>query len=81
MSVKVYTTDTCVFCHAETAWLDELGVKYEEIDIHDDAAPKGVAAVPTTEIDGELIVGFDRIAIKRALKKAGLYERKRRGNR
>ena len=79
MSVKVYTTDTCVFCHAETAWLDELGVKYEEIDIRDSGLD--IAAVPTTEIDGELIVGFNRPAIKRALKKAGLYERKRRGDR
>ncbi len=79
MSVKVYTSETCVFCHAETAWLDELGVKYEEIDVHD--APEGIAAVPVTDIDGELIVGFNRPAIKRALKKAGLYERKRRGDR
>lgn len=80
MSVKVYTSETCVFCHAETAWLDELGVEYEEIDIHD-SAPEGVAAVPTTDINGELIIGFNRPAIKRALKKAGLYERKRRGDR
>ena len=79
MSVKVYTSETCVFCHAETAWLDELGVKYEEIDVHD--APEGIAAVPVTDINGELIVGFNRPAIKRALKKAGLYERKRRGDR
>lgn len=79
MSVKVYTSETCVFCHAETAWLDELGVEYEEIDIHDNDL--GITAVPTTDINGELIIGFNRPAIKRALKKAGLYERRRRGNR
>lgn len=73
MSVKVYTTETCVFCHAETAWLDELGVEYEEIGIRDSGLD--IAAVPTTEIDGELIVGFNRPAIKRALKKAGLYKK------
>ncbi|MBQ3306257.1 glutaredoxin family protein [Candidatus Saccharibacteria bacterium] len=70
--VKVYTTETCVFCHLEMEWLDELGVDYEEVD----ARGTHFAAVPVTEIDGEIIEGFNRPALKRALKKAGLYAKK-----
>ena len=49
-------------------WLDEMGVEYEEMDA---TKEPGIAAVPVTEINGERIVGFDRPAIKKALKKLG----------
>lgn len=63
--IKVYTTATCAYCHALMDWLDEMGVEYEEVDAtkFDD-----IAAVPVTEINGTRIVGFDRPAIKRALR-------------
>ncbi|MBR2803357.1 glutaredoxin family protein [Candidatus Saccharibacteria bacterium] len=64
--IKVYTTPTCAYCHALMNWLDELGVQYEELDA---TREPGISAVPVTEINGERIVGFDRPAIKRALKK------------
>lgn len=63
--IKVYTTPTCIYCHALMDWLDEMGVEYEEIDA---SSVEGIAAVPVTEINGERIVGFDRPAIKKALK-------------
>ena len=63
--IKVYTTPTCIYCHALMEWLDELGVKYEEINA---TKMKDIATVPVTEINGERIVGFDRPAIKKALK-------------
>ncbi len=50
-------------------WLDELGVKYKEIDASKD---ESIAAVPVTVIGDERIVGFDRPAVKKALKKQGL---------
>lgn len=63
--IKIYTTPTCAYCHALMDWLDGMGVKYKEVDAtkHSD-----ISAVPVTEIDGERIVGFDRPAIKKALK-------------
>ena len=67
--VKVYTTPTCAYCHALMDWLDEKGVKYVEKDA---TKEDNISAVPVTEIDGERIVGFDRPAIKKALKKAGI---------
>lgn len=63
--IKIYTTPTCIYCHALMEWLDELGVEYEELDAtkYDD-----IATVPVTEIGDERIIGFDRPAIKKALK-------------
>ncbi len=64
--IKVYTTPTCIYCHALMDWLDELGVEYEEVDAR---KVEGIATVPVTEINGERIVGFDRPAIKKALRR------------
>lgn len=47
------------------AWLDEQGVKYKEVSAKEDPS---ISVVPVTEINGERIVGFDRPAIKKALK-------------
>lgn len=63
--IKIYTTPTCVYCHALMNWLDEKGIEYEEIDASE---MDDIAVVPVTVINGEKIVGFDRPAIKRALK-------------
>ena len=63
--IRVYTTPTCAYCHALMNWLDEMGVEYEEMDA---TKEPGIAAVPVMEINGERIVGFDRPAIKKALK-------------
>lgn len=64
--IKIYTTPTCAYCHALMDWLDGLGVSYKEVDA---TKYKDITSVPVTEINGERIVGFDRPAIKRALKK------------
>lgn len=63
--IKVYTTQVCPYCHALMDWLDQQGVEYEEVDA---ANMPGIQAVPVTEINGERIVGFDRPALKKALK-------------
>lgn len=64
--IKVYTTKTCVYCHALMDWLEQQGIKYQEIDA---TTIPGISAVPVTEINGERIIGFDRPAIKHALAK------------
>ena len=64
--IKVYTTPTCAYCHALMDWLDSKGVEYQEVDAT--RIPE-IKAVPVTEINGERIEGFDRPAIKKALKK------------
>ena len=64
-TIKVYTTPTCAYCHALMDWLDGMGVEYEECDA---STRDDIAAVPVTIIGDQKIVGFDRPAIKRALK-------------
>lgn len=63
--IKVYTTPTCAYCHALMDWLDEKGVQYEEVDA---TLYPEITSVPVTEIGDERIVGFDRPAIRRALR-------------
>lgn len=62
--IKVYTTKTCIYCHALMDWLEQQGIEYQEIDA---TTMPDITAVPVTEINGERIIGFDRPAIKRAL--------------
>lgn len=64
-TIKVYTTETCPYCHAVMDWLDEQGVEYEEVRV---TPEMNIDAVPVTEINGERIIGFDRPALKRALR-------------
>lgn len=63
--ITIYTTPTCIYCHALMEWLDEMGVEYVEKDA---LREPGITSVPVTEINGERIIGFDRPAIKRAIK-------------
>ena len=74
--IKVFTTPTCVYCHALMDWLDEKNIKYEEIDAatSDEAIDLGITSVPVTivtDADGKeiaKIIGFDRPALKKAIK-------------
>lgn len=69
--VKVYTTPTCIYCHALMDWLDSKSIAYAEMDA---TKEKDIDTVPVTVIGEERIVGFDRPAIKKALKDAGLWK-------
>lgn len=71
MVVKVYSTSWCPYCHVLMDWLDELGVKYEEIDAE---SMTDIQSVPMTEIGDIKIIGLDRPAIKKALKAEGLLK-------
>ncbi|MBR1802236.1 glutaredoxin family protein [Candidatus Saccharibacteria bacterium] len=69
--IKVYSSDSCVYCDALMNWFDEEGIKYE---YHHASEDPSIRSVPVTRIDlsdGSVaeIVGFDRPAIKKALKK------------
>lgn len=77
--VKVYSATWCAFCHAAKQYLDQKGVQYTDLDVESDPA-NGVAAVeksgqrgiPVLDIDGDIIIGFDRPRIDSALKAHGL---------
>ncbi len=73
--VKIYTTPTCTYCHLAKEFFKENKVKYEVVDVTKDQKfvdelmrKSGQLGVPVIEVDSEIIVGFDREALKRALK-------------
>lgn len=72
--ITVYTTPTCGFCHAVKDYFKDKDVKFEEKDLtKDEAAGKwvientGQMAVPVIDMDGTVIVGFDRPKIDAVL--------------
>ncbi len=73
--VKVYSTPTCPYCDMAKKFLKENKVDFENIDVSRDekAAEEmvdksGQMGVPVIDIDGQIIVGFDKEAMKKALK-------------
>ena len=73
--VKVYTTSTCPWCVKTKEFLKANNVKYQEINVSADEKARnqmfeksGQFGVPVTEISGTIIVGYDKEAIKKALK-------------
>ncbi len=73
-SVTVYSAPTCPYCKMAKSYLDENKVKYKDVDVSTDrqaaeemVEKSGQMGVPVLDIDGTLIVGFDKEAIKNAL--------------
>jgi glutaredoxin-like YruB-family protein len=73
-NVTIYTATWCGFCHAAKDYFDKKGVKYDDRDVEHD--PKymmeavnksGQRGIPVIDIDGKIIIGFDRPAIDAAL--------------
>ena len=74
--VIVYSTSWCAFCNTEKQWLDKLGVEYESKNIEEDQDANkellekvngNFQGVPVTDINGTLILGFDRPRLEEAL--------------
>lgn len=72
--VKVYSTPTCPWCYAAKDFLKQNNIAFEDVDVsaNQDAAKEmieksGQMGVPVIEIDGKMIIGFDKQAIKQAL--------------
>ena len=80
-SVIVYSATWCAFCHAAKDYFDKIGVKYEDRDIESDQTfmqesvdKSGQMGIPVIDIDGEIIVGFDRPRIDAVLKAKQITE-------
>jgi glutaredoxin 3 len=73
-NVTIYSATWCAFCHAAKNYLDSKGVKYTDKDIEQDPAnakavvdKSGQMGIPVLDINGQIIVGFDRPKIDAAL--------------
>lgn len=72
--VKVYSTPTCPYCNMAKEFLKSKGVEFEDIDVSKDInaaremiAKSGFNGVPQIEINGKIIIGFDKEAIEKEL--------------
>jgi len=72
--VKVYTTPICPYCNTLKQYLKQHNIEFEEIDVSQDQKLQdeiiektGQIGVPIVDINGELIVGFDKEKISNLL--------------
>jgi glutaredoxin-like YruB-family protein len=72
--VKVYSTATCPYCIRAKQFLKENNVNFDDVDVSVNQAAgeemiqkSGQMGVPVLDIDGQIIVGFDKYRIKEAL--------------
>ncbi len=75
LSVTIYSTKTCPYCQMAKEFLRDNKIKYKEIDLSEDikaaqemVKKSGQMGVPVIEINGHIIVGYDKEALKRILK-------------
>ncbi len=72
--VIIYSTPTCPYCEMVKEYFKKNNIQYENYDVSaDEEKAKEMIqkshqmGVPVIDIDGEIIVGFDRPTIEKAL--------------
>ena len=72
--VKLYTTSTCPWCIKTKEFLKANNIIYKEVNIGMDEKARnemfdksGQFGVPVTDVEGTIIVGYDRESLKKAL--------------
>jgi glutaredoxin 3 len=74
--VKVYTTNSCPWCVKVKNYLRSENIEFEELNVQDDMNAREEMinkskqmGVPVLDIDNNIIIGFDKPAIVKALGK------------
>lgn len=74
--IKVYTTDSCPWCVKVKNYLKSENLEFEELNVQDDMEAREEMinkshqmGVPVLDINNNIIIGFDRAAILKALGK------------
>lgn len=69
--IKVYSTPTCPWCSVAKKYFESKNMQYENIDVSTDrnAAAEmvnksGQRGVPVIDIDGNIVIGFDKEKIE-----------------
>ena len=77
--VTIYSATWCAFCRSAKEYLDKLNIKYDVKDVDNDSGAaqecmdkSHQTGIPVIDIDGTIIVGFDRPKIDLALKASNL---------
>ncbi|MFC1728103.1 glutaredoxin family protein [Nanoarchaeota archaeon] len=74
VEVIVYSTPTCPYCVMAKDFLKENNIEFVDYDVSQDKQKakdaiekSGQMAVPVIDIDGKIIIGFDKEELKKAL--------------
>ena len=72
--VKLFVTPACPYCYTLKEFLKEKGIEFEEIDVSKDEKARdemikksGKLEAPVIDIDGQIVVGFDKEKICKLL--------------
>ena len=72
--ITVYSTSFCPYCVTLKEFLKKKGVEFEDVNLSEDKEAaremidkSGQTGVPVTDIDGQIVVGFDREKITQLL--------------
>lgn len=75
MKVTVYSTPTCPWCHVAKDFLKHQHIAFEDVNVAADVEraremiqKSGQMGVPVIDVDGQIIIGYDEQALKKALK-------------
>lgn len=73
-NVVVYSTPTCPYCHQVKDFLRQKGVSFTEYNVATDREARdammrksGQMGVPVIDIDGAIVVGFNRGQLEQLL--------------
>lgn len=73
-NVTIYSTPTCPYCKMAKAFFQEHNVAYQEKDVAVDEQARnemleksGQMGVPVIDIDGNIVVGFDKKQISQLI--------------
>jgi glutaredoxin 3 len=73
--ITIYSTPTCVYCKTLKAYLTSKNIGYTEIDVSENekelekmVAISGQMGVPVVDIEGNVVIGFDKERIDEILK-------------
>lgn len=75
MTIKIYSTPSCVYCKTLKGYLTKNNIAFADIDVSKDEKEldrmveiSGQMGVPVVEIDNNVIIGFDKQKIDELLK-------------
>ena len=73
--IKIYSTPTCVYCKNLKEYLQSLNIDFVDIDVSKDEKElkemvkiSNQMGVPVVDIDGQVVIGFDKVKIDKLLK-------------
>ncbi len=74
MNITIYSTPTCPYCKLVKDYFKEKEIAYQDIDVSSDPSAanemvkkSGQMGVPVIDLNGQIIVGWNKTALEEAL--------------